>query len=254
MKMRTIASLLAACLLPLSALATNPIDGRWVGEYTYPGGTQLEVTFYFKVDGQKVTGRADSKAGPAPILSGTIDGNNFDFKVSFNDSLINHECMVSGDTITMKVTFAGQQPSTMILHRVADVPLAVPPDPSGHWNWTVTPPGGTRTFQVSATLVFSLGTLSGTYHGRLGDAAISDASFKDGVVAFSVARDYEGKPFLLKYQGTLSGDTLTGTVAIPPFEGAGASTIGWSATRTKRSGGPEAPPLPEGQVGDPDQR
>jgi hypothetical protein len=232
-KIPQILAVVAACLLPLCARASSPIDGRWVGDYTNPDGTQIRINFYFKVDGDKVTGRADSKEGPAQILSGSVKGNDFDFKISFNDSLIDHQCTVSGDTITMKVTFAGQQPSTIILSRVVDAPLAVPPDPTGHWNWTVTPPGGDRTYQISATLVFSLGTLSGAYHGRLGDAPISDASFRDGVVTFSVARDYEGKPFLVKYQGALSGDTLTGTVAIPPFEGAGAATIPWSARRSK---------------------
>jgi hypothetical protein len=213
--------------------AASPIDGRWVGTFMYPGGSDLKVTFYFKVEGDRVTGRVDSAAGPAPILPGSIAGNDFNFKVSFKDSIIDHQCTVSGDTISMKVTFAGQQPSTFTLNRVFDAPVAVPPDPSGHWNWTVTLPSADRTYQISATLVYSQGSLTGTYHGRFGDAAISDASFKDGVVTFSVARDHEGKPFLLKYQGTLSGDTLTGTVAVPPLDGADATTIAWSARRSK---------------------
>jgi hypothetical protein len=221
-----------ACLLALPSRASSPIDGRWIGTFMYPGGSDLKVTFYFKVEGDKVTGRVDSQAGPAPIFSGSIAGNDFNFKVSFKDSIIDHQCTVSGDTISMKVTFAGQQPSTITLNRVFDAPIAVPPDPTGHWNWTVTEPANNRTFQISANLVYSLGNLSGTYHGRFGDAAISDASFKDGVVAFNVSRDHEGKPFLLRYQGMLSGNTLTGTVAVPPLDGADATTIPWSAKRS----------------------
>jgi hypothetical protein len=232
-KIPRILAVLAAFLLPLCARASSPIDGRWTGDYINPDGTKLGIIFYFKVDGDKLTGRADSKDGPAPILSGSVNGNDFDFKISFNDSLIDHQCTVSGDTISMKVTFAGQQPSVLTLNRVVDAPLVVPPDPSGHWNWTVTQPGTDKTYQISATLVFSLGVLSGTYHGRFGDAPISDASFKDGVVTFSVAREHEGKPFLLKYQGNFSGDTLTGTVAVPPLDGADATTISWTASRQK---------------------
>lgn len=242
MNIRRIPLVLAACLLPVCAPAASPIDGRWSGEYTYPDGTKLEVIFYFKVDGDRVTGRVDSKKGPAPILSGTIEGSEFDFKASFNDSLIDHRCTVSGDTISMRVTFAGQQPSSLTLKRALDAPPVVPPDPTGHWNWTVTPPGVSRTYQISATLVFSVGTLTGEYHGRLGDVPITDASFRDGIVAFSVTRDYEGKFILVRYQGTLSGDTLTGTIAIPPIDGAAATTIPWSARRQKGSGGPEAAP------------
>jgi hypothetical protein len=229
----SILALAFACLVALPGRAASPIDGRWTGDYTNPDGTKLNVIFYFKVEGDKVTGRADSKAGPAPILSGSISGNDFSFKVSFKDSLIEHQAAVSGDTITMKVTFAGQQPSTMTLNRVVDAPIAVPPDPTGHWNWSVTPPVGNRTYQISATLVYSLGALTGTYHGRLGDTTITDASFRDGVVTFSVSRDYEGRFIQVRYQGTFSGDTLTGTVAIPPIDGAGATTIPWTAKRSK---------------------
>jgi hypothetical protein len=244
MRFPGILAVLAAFLLPLSAGASSPIDGRWTGDYTNPDGSKLGITFYFKVDGDKLTGRADSADGPAPILKGTVKGDDFDFKVSFNDSLIDHQCTVSGDTITMKVTFAGQQPSILTLNRVVGAPPGVPPDPTGHWNWTVTPPGANRTYQISATLVYSLGALTGTYHGRLGDVPIRDASFKDGVVTFSVMRDYEGKFILVRYQGTFSGDTLTGTIAVPPLDGAEATTIPWSARRSKGSGGPEAaPPL-----------
>lgn len=233
MRLPGILAALAALLLPIPAAAASPIDGSWVGDYSYPGGSELRVTFFFKVDGDKVTGRVDSKEGPAPILSGTVRGNEFSFNVGFKDSLIKHQCTVSGDTIAMRVTFAGQQPSSLTLSRVVGAPPAVPPDPTGHWNWTVTPPGGDRTYQVSATLVYSVGALSGTYHGRLGDAPISEASFRDGVVAFSVAREYEGKPFVLRYEGTLAGDALTGTIAVPPIDGAAASTLSWSASRQK---------------------
>jgi hypothetical protein len=222
---------LAAFLAPLPAPAASPIDGSWAGSFMYPGGTDMKVIFYFKADGDKVTGRVDSKAGPAPILSGSIKGNDFNFRVSFNDSLIEHQCTVSGDTISMKVTFAGQQPSDMTLSRIADGPLTVPPDPTGHWNWTVTPPGHDRTYEVSANLVYSLGALAGSYHGRFGDASISNASFKDGVVAFSVVRQYEGSPYVLSYSGTLAGGTLTGTVAIPAYDGTPATRIAWKATR-----------------------
>jgi hypothetical protein len=224
--------LIAACLLPLAASAASPIDGTWVGTFKYPGdeNPDLKVTFNLKADGNRVIGTADSKKGPVTILSGTISGNSFDFKLALNDVLIDHQCTVSGDTITMLVTFAGQQPTTMTLKRVAAEP-SLGPTPTGHWNWTVTPPSQDHTYLVSATLVYSGGELTGTYNGRYGEAAISDASFKDGVVTFSVTRDHEGKPYTITYQGALSGDTLTGTVAIPAFNGAPSATIPWKASR-----------------------
>ena len=222
--------LLAACLLPLAAIAASPIDGTWVGTFKYPGNSDLKVTFNLKADGDRVTGTADSKKGPVPILSGSINGNSFNFRLAVNDVVIEHQCTISGDTISMLITFAGQQPTTMTLNRVTAVP-SLGPTPTGHWKWTVTPPGQDRTYIVSATLVYSLGALTGTYNGRYGEAPVSDASFKDGVVTFSVTRDYEGKPYTLTYQGALAGDTLTGTVAIPAFNGNPSATIGWKASR-----------------------
>jgi hypothetical protein len=46
-----------------------------------------------------------------------------------------------------------------------------------------------------------------------------------------VTRDYQGKPYTLTYRGTLDGDTLTGTVAIPAFNGAPSATLDWKASR-----------------------
>jgi hypothetical protein len=230
LKIPRFAPILAAVLMALSARAASPIDGSWIGTFMYPSGADLKVIFYFKADGDKVTGKVDSKKGPAPILSGSIKGNEFNFTVSVDGTLIEHECTLSGDTISVKAKFAGQQPSTLTLTRAPYIPPAGP-DPTGHWNWTVTLPGADRTYQISANLVFSVGALTGSYHGRFGDAAISDASFKDGVVAFTVAREHEGVPFVLRYRGALSGDTLTGTVDVPPLDGAPASTIAWTASR-----------------------
>jgi hypothetical protein len=222
---------LAACLLPLAALAASPIDGTWVGKFKYPGGNpDLKVTFNLKADGDRVTGTVDSKKGPAPIMSGSINGNTFNFKVAVNDVVVDHQCTITGDTISVVVTFAGQQPTTMTLDRVAETP-SLGPTPTGHWNWTVSPPSQDHTYLVSATLVYSGGELTGTYHGRYGEATLSNASFKDGVVTFDVTRDHEGKSYTLTYKGTLSGDTLTGTVAIPAFNGAPSATLDWKASR-----------------------
>jgi hypothetical protein len=224
---------MAACLLPLAATAASPIDGTWEGLFKYPGGNpDLKVTFNLKADGDRVTGAVDSKKGPAPIIPGPINGNSFSFKVAVNDVIVDHQCTLSGDTITVVVTFAGQQPTTLVLKRTAAIP-SLGPTPTGHWNWTVSPPSQDHTYLVSATLVFSGGELTGTYHGRYGEAALSDASFKDGVVTFSVTRDYQGKPYTLTYRGALAGDTLTGTVDIPAFNGAPSAKLDWKALRGK---------------------
>jgi hypothetical protein len=170
--------------------------------------------------------------GPAPIVSGSIKDNAFEFKVDVNGTTIDHKCTVSGDTIDMVFTFGDQPPAKMTLKRVV-ADAAASPDPSGLWKWTISPQGTSQTFDVSAKLSLSDGKLTGVYSSRMGEAPISDASFKDGAIAFSVLRERDGKPFTVKYKGTLAGDSITGTLELPGFDGGDSATLDWKASRSR---------------------
>lgn len=229
MKPPRLLPLLAALLLPLSAAAASPIDGSWKGAFPAPdGGGQVALTFTFKVVGDSVTGSVVGDNGPLPIASGSIKGDAFEFKVDLNGTTIDHTCTVSGDTIAMTFTFGDQPPAKMTLARVVAAP-----DPTGTWKWKVAPKGTDQVFEVSATFALSGGKLTGTYHSRMGDAPISDASFSSGAIAFSVVRERDGNPFTIKYQGTVSGDSITGTLLLPGLQGGDSATVDWSAARSK---------------------
>ena len=229
---RTLAAI-AACLLPLAALAASPIDGSWKGSFKAPDGSgEFALVFTFKADGDKVTGSVTGDNGPAPIVSGSVKDNAFEFKVDVNGTTINHKCTVSGDTIDMVFTFGDQPPAKMTLNRVvAAAPAA--PDPTGLWKWTIAPQGAGQVFDISAKLSFADGKLTGLYQSHMGEAPISDASFKDGAIAFSVVRERDGKKFTVKYQGTLAGDSITGTLELPGFDGGDSATLDWKAARAK---------------------
>jgi hypothetical protein len=124
----------------------------------------------------------------------------------------------------------------MTLNRVDAAPAAPSApaaDPTGLWKWTVMRPGSDQPIEISASLTFADGKLAGTYHGRGGDTPITDASLKDGAIAFSVVRERDGNQFVIKYAGTLAGDAITGTILLPGFDGGASSTIDWKATRSK---------------------
>ena len=91
-----IASSAALCL-------AADLDGRWVGSMETPNG-DFQITFNFKVDGNKLTGSVESPNGDIAIEDGKVDGDNFSFKTHFNDSEVNHEGTVSGDTIDLKIS------------------------------------------------------------------------------------------------------------------------------------------------------
>jgi hypothetical protein len=86
---------------------------------------------------------------------------------------------------------------------------------------------------VESTAKFTLkdGALTGTVSGRMGDAPIGDASFKEGKVAFTVTREFDGNKIVIKYQGKFEGDTITGTIERPGRDGDAPVTLEWKATR-----------------------
>lgn len=135
-------------------------------------------------------------------------------------------------------------------------------DPSGTWKWTMSmgggrPPGGAppaggdgqqrppppdggggggggKRGPRESTLTLSLkdGQLTGSLAGRGGDTPIANATFKDDTISFTVEREMQGNKVVTKYDGKLSGDTITGTIQLPGRDGGEPRTIDWNATRT----------------------
>lgn len=102
-------------------------------------------------------------------------------------------------------------------------------DISGTWKWTTQ--GRNGPIEVTSTLTLKDGVLTGTVSGRMGDAPIGDASFKDGQVAFTVTREFNGNKIVIKYEGKFEGDSITGTVERPGRDGGAPVTTEWKATR-----------------------
>jgi hypothetical protein len=103
-------------------------------------------------------------------------------------------------------------------------------DISGNWKWTsVTKTGPAN---ITANFVLTDGALTGIVTGRQGPAAIGDATFKDGVVAFTVTRGTPEAKVVFKYSGKFDGDTITGTIEKPgPKKDDPPVKMEWNATR-----------------------
>jgi len=95
-----LAGILSALFATLSFAAD--INGRWEGTVSGPNG-DFQIAFNFKVDGAKLTGTVEGPNGDVPIDDGKVDGDHVWFKTHFDDSEINHDGTVSGDTIQLKV-------------------------------------------------------------------------------------------------------------------------------------------------------
>ncbi len=109
------------------------------------------------------------------------------------------------------------------------VASALAGDPSGAWHWTVNTPNGD--IETTLTLAVKDGTLTGTYSNSFGSTAISAASLKDDAIAFKVEREFDGNKFVLSYTGKLVGDTITGTIEAPSFDGGDSRKLEWHAKR-----------------------
>jgi hypothetical protein len=88
-------------------------------------------------------------------------------------------------------------------------PAMAAENPTGTWKWTTSRGGQER--EQTLTLKLEGDKLTGSMPGRNNSTTeISDASFKDNKVSFSVTREFNGQKMTTKYSGTLSGDTITG--------------------------------------------
>ncbi|MBS1532970.1 MAG: glycoside hydrolase [Bacteroidetes bacterium] len=66
------------------------LTGKWKGVIKTPDGHGLPVAYYFKADGDKLTGTAKSPEGVFDILDGKVTGDTFGFKTigNFGDTYV----------------------------------------------------------------------------------------------------------------------------------------------------------------------
>lgn len=117
--------------------------------------------------------------------------------------------------------------------------LAADASPAGIWKWTQQGRGGNPGVERVLTLEHKDGKLTGTLKGakmgefEIPDVAISNGSFKDGAVSFSIEMEFNNNKFVSKYQGKLEGDTITGEVERPGRDGGQSRKTPWTAKRAK---------------------
>ena len=65
------------------------------------------------------------------------------------------------------------------------------------------------------TFVFSMedGALKGTVTTQFGSSELSDISFEDGTLTFSVTRTFRDNSFTQTYTATVEGNEMTGTIS-----------------------------------------
>ena len=112
-------AMMAGILILLSAtvsLAAN-LNGRWEGSISGPNG-DMQLVFNFHVSGSTLTGTVETPNGENPISDGKVNGDHLSFKTHFQDTDIDHEGTVNGNTIDLKIEGPWGE-SDVTLHRAA---------------------------------------------------------------------------------------------------------------------------------------
>jgi hypothetical protein len=108
-------------------------------------------------------------------------------------------------------------------------------DPTGRWKFGAEGQNG-RSIETVLTLNWQNNQLSGNVDNRAGPVAISNATFIDEQVAFTVVRElgrgFRKKKITLNYSGKLEGDTIKGTIQTTGRDKKPVS-LPWEAQRSK---------------------
>jgi hypothetical protein len=104
-------------------------------------------------------------------------------------------------------------------------------DPTGNWTWIQPGRNGNPGRPAKLTLALKDGALTGSLAGRNGETPITDASFKDDTVAFTITRTMGDNTITIKYTGKLEGDAITGSYTRPGQDGGDPVKTDWKATK-----------------------
>ena len=107
--------------LTIITVSAQGIDGKWKATMESPQGA-MELTYVFKVDGEKLTGTISTDFGEMEISNGKVNGNEFSYQIDAMGNPMTQKGKLDGDVIkiTMEMPGGGQGPDgfEMVLKRV----------------------------------------------------------------------------------------------------------------------------------------
>jgi hypothetical protein len=114
---------LVCCFIVFAAFVIADLNGKWTGVIKTPDGNDLQVTYNFKVDGDKLSGTAESPAGQVTVDNGKMIGDTaFTFKVTVdgNDYPHSGKFYKNADSCGLDIDFGGQKVHTTLKRAPAD--------------------------------------------------------------------------------------------------------------------------------------
>lgn len=99
---------LASCFA--IALLLVDLSGKWQGNLQLPDGQNVEVIYTMDVDGDKITGLAETFGHSLKIEDGKISGNDFTFSITNNNNIViphTGKFYPEGDSVSMNMDYGG---------------------------------------------------------------------------------------------------------------------------------------------------
>jgi SAM-dependent methyltransferase len=105
----------------------------------------------------------------------------------------------------------------------------IPADASGTWQWRLKVGGKEREYELVLEQRFQM--LRGQARWQGGGAPVAIGRMRGENISFALVADIGGHDVRHEFSGRLSGDSISGRVAL---HGAGAALVEWNAVRTAR--------------------
>jgi len=93
-------------------------DGTWITKVKGQDGSEFELTYVFKTEGDKITGAMKTPNGDMPVSNVKVDGKNISFEMAMGDMKMKYTgTLKEDDTINLKMVDSPMGNMEMILKR-----------------------------------------------------------------------------------------------------------------------------------------
>ncbi|MDT5269870.1 MAG: hypothetical protein QOH49_2056 [Acidobacteriota bacterium] len=205
---------------------------------------EMSGTLTLQQQGDRLTGSLQGQLGSGTIASGTLTGSDINFTVPITlpapasqttDAIFTGT--ISGGEMRGTVQVVGRGPGTFTATRAGGPPAgggggAAPPQGVGtqtpaagalNGTWSITTAAGSQTIPGTLTLQQQGTRLSGRVETPFGTADIADGSATGNSFRIATTLNIEGQSTDLTFEGTFSGNQMSGTVTSArgsfPFSG-----------------------------------
>jgi hypothetical protein len=104
MKRKIFTTMLLLCSVVVCIAAViSGLDGKWMATLKPGDGSEIQVAYTFKVDGDKFTGDVAFPQDDFPMTDGVIKGDSISFNVEFNGNKIPNHGRLYADSIALDI-------------------------------------------------------------------------------------------------------------------------------------------------------